>query len=90
MVMGCGLMHVAAFIAAANVSGPDGVTTGKDIQTYSGTTIVLTIPPFYLARTLGTPMLKYESSLLVRAKSSEANSTTAANQRQCSLLYMAQ
>lgn len=73
--------------ASDNLYGPDGVTSDKSaliLTTYQGD-----ISPWQRADFYGMPRLSCKTSLLIRMKSSENNSTTTNVERRSAVIYRA-
>jgi hypothetical protein len=65
--------------------GSNSVNAGKDTGVYS--TNAATVG-WGVLRGMGTPCLSFKTSLLIRIKSSESNSTTTAQERQSAVQYV--
>ncbi len=74
--------------AKSSAYGANAIDAGKTTQTFAGTVLNPEILPWSTLRMLGTPCLVFRNSLLIRAKSSESNSTTTNNERQSAIQYM--
>lgn len=74
--------------AGAPQAGPDSRTADQttDQLSVNGGSVVEPIP-FASLSLLGTPLLQFNNSLLVRMKSSENNSTTTNNEQQSAVSY---
>lgn len=65
---------------------PDSVSSDKTTQRY-GTALGLVLPQWSTIRVLNIPVLEYKTSLLVECKTSEANSTTANQERRALVMH---
>lgn len=83
-VLGPTQSNVAFTTASAWLQGATSIDAAKDTQLL----VTPNIAPPRALRTFGSPALIFRTSLLIRMKSSENNSTTAAVQRQSGVSYM--
>jgi hypothetical protein len=77
-----GAFTTAKNYALGTISVSSDKTTDRLLNTYYAN-----IPGWGFIRTSGTPCLVFRQSLLIRAKSSEANSTTTNQERQSAVQY---